>query len=318
MTVICLAVVAGLVFAELIRGRLRQKATLATVLVAIGILADGWIVGIPAVAAPGPVPGEELLHRATVMELPADGSFRDVTAVFRAVEGGWHSLNGYSGWQPNYYFALVGGVRYEVGDVFTPFQRLGELHVLVDNDAPRLQALVERHPGAVLVGQNGALTHYRLPARMVEDTQIAGRRLEIRDVRSECSSIYAHVVNDRNEETLWQCSLTDERQSLILDLGQVTPVGAIVYSLGNQFWLYPATVTVDTSEDGIEWTTARRGSVLHDVIVAAMREPGRLRVVVAFSPRNARYVRLRGTPGDSQLPWTIAELEMWSDSHGFH
>jgi hypothetical protein len=318
MTVICLSVVAGLTFAELLRGRLRQKALLATVLVAIGVLADGWIVGIPAVPAPSPVPGEELLHRAMVMELPADGSFRDATAVFRAIEMGWHTPNGYSGWQPNYYFALVGAVRNEVGDVFTPFQSLGELRVLVDNNAPRLVDLIQRHPGAVLVAQNAALSHYRLPARPIEEAKVAGRRLEIRDARSECSSAYARVVNDGNEETLWQCSLTDERQPLILDLGQVTPVGAIVYSLGTQYWLYPGSVTVETSADGIDWAMARSGSALQDVIVAAMREPGRLRVVFAFSPRNARYVRLRGTPGESQFPWTIAELEMWSDSHGSH
>jgi hypothetical protein len=253
-----------------------------------------------------------------VMELPADGSFRDATAVFRAIENGWLTPNGYSGWQPNYYFAFVGASRNEVGDVFTPFQRFGELRVLVDNDAPRLQALVQRHPGVVLVAQNAALTHYRLPARKVDDAQVAGRRLEIRDVRSECSSAYARVVNDGNEQTLWQCSLTDERQPLLVDLGQVTRVGAIVHSLGTQFWLYPSSVTVDTSEDGIEWTTARSGSVLHEVIVAAIREPGRLRVALPFSPRNARYLRLRATPGDSQFPWTIAELEVWSDSHGFH
>jgi hypothetical protein len=318
MTVICLSVVAGLTVAELLRGRLRHKAMLATALVAIGVLADGWIVGISAVPAPGPVPGEQLLHRATVMELPADGSFRDITAGFRAMEGGWHTPNGYSGWQPNYYFALVGAARNEVGDVFTPFQRLGELRVLVDNDAPRLVELVQRHPGAVLVAQNAALSHYRLPARPVEEAKVAGRRLEIRDVRSECSSTYVRVVNDGNEETLWQCSLTDQRQPLILDLGQVTPVGGIVYSLGTQFWLYPGSVSVDTSEDGTDWATGRSGSARHDVIVAGLRESGRLRVVFAFSPRRARYVRLRGTPGDSQFPWTIAELEVWSDSRGFH
>jgi hypothetical protein len=75
---------------------------------------------------------------------------------------------------------------------------------------------------------------------------------------------------------------------------------------------------VDTSEDGIDWATGRSGSARHDVIVAGLRESGRLRVVFAFSPRRARYVRLRGTPGDSQFPWTIAELEVWSDSRGFH
>ena len=87
VTVICLSVVAGLAFAELIRAQLRQRPMLATFLVALGILADGWIVSIPAVPAPAAVPGEELLRRATVLQLPVDGSFRDTSAAFRAVEG---------------------------------------------------------------------------------------------------------------------------------------------------------------------------------------------------------------------------------------
>ena len=318
MTVICLSVVAGLALAELLRGRFRHKARLATALVAIGVLADGWIMGIPAVPAPAPVPGEELLHRATVMELPADGAFHDITAVFRAIEYGWHTPNGYSGWEPNYYYALVGASRNESDDLFTPFQQSGELHVLVNNDAPRQQELVQRQPGAVLVAQNAALTHYRLPARKMEEPQLAGNRLQIRGVRSECSAIYVRAVNDGNDDTLWLCSLTDERQPLIIDLGQVMPVGAIVHSLGTQFWLYPGTETIDTSEDGVAWTTARSGSARRDAIVSGMREQGRLRVVLAFTQRNARYIRLRGTPGDPVFPWTIAELEVWSDSRGSH
>ena len=318
VTVICLAVVAGLAFAELIRGRLRERATMATFLVAIGILADGWIVGIPVVPAPSPVPGEELLHRATVLQLPPDGSFRDTTAVFRAIEGGWHTVNGYSGWQPNYYFALVNASRAESIEVLTPFQRMGELRVLVDSEAPRLLTMMQQYPGAILVAQNASLTQYRLPALAREDVQVAGTKLQIREVRSECSSGYVKAAIDGNEQTLWQCSLTDDRQPLVVDLGQVTKVGAIVHSVGTQFWLYPASVTIDTSEDGVEWTMARGGSVQHDVIVAGLRESGLLRVVLGFQPRNARYLRLRGSAGEPQFPWTIAELEAWSDSHGFH
>ena len=318
VTVICLSVVAGLAFAELIRAQLRQRPMLATFLVALGILADGWIVSIPAVPAPAAVPGEELLRRATVLQLPVDGSFRDTSAAFRAVEGGWHSVNGFSGWQPNYYFALVFTSRAESNDVFMPFQRMGDVRVLVDSDAPRQLALVQEYPGATLVAQNASFTQYRLPALTIEDPQVAGTKLRIRDVRSECSSIYAHVANDGNEETLWQCSLTDERQPLIVDLGEVTRVGAIVHSVGTQYWLYPASLSIETSEDGVAWTMARGGSVQRDVIVAGLRAPGPLRVVLGFPPRNARYIRLRGRTGDPQFPWTVAELEAWSDSHGFH
>src|SRR5215510_3139983 len=284
----------------------------------IGLLADGWTGAIPAVAAPAPVPGAELLRRATVFELPADGAFRDITAVFRGVEGGWRTVNGYSGFQPNYYYATVGASRNEAREVFTPFQRLGELRVVIPSDATRLQSLIQEQPGATLIAQNASLIQYRLPARTGDDAQVAGKRLEIRAVRSECSSTYVQVVNDGDEQSLWLCSLTDDRQPLIADLGGVTMVGSVLYSLGTQFWLYPSTVDVETSEDGLVWAPARAGGVLHAAVVAGLREPGRLRMVLAFSPRPARYVRLRATAGEPQFPWTIAELEIWSDSRGIH
>jgi hypothetical protein len=316
MTLVCLSVVAGISLADLVRGRSRKSAAIVTLVVALGVLSDGWNGSIPVVAAPAAVPGPELMRGATVMELPPDEAFRDTTAVFRAVEGGWKTINGYSGWEPSYYFAVVGAGRDESRDVFTPFQRLGEVRVLVASDATRFQKLVESQPGVKLVAQNTALVQYRLPALELTATGVAGQRIPIRQLRSECSTMYLGAINDRDEDTLWQCALTDERQPLIADLGTSATVGAVVTSIGTQFWLYPREVTIETSEDGQTWLPARSGSVRHDVIVAGLRDPGVLRIVLGFSPRQARYLRLRGTAGEPQFPWTIAELEVWPETRG--
>jgi hypothetical protein len=236
--------------------------------------------------------------------------------VFRAVEGGWKTVNGYSGWQPSYYFAVVGAARDESRDVFTPFQRFGELRVLVPGDDMRLQKLVESQPGARLVAQNTSLSQYRLPALDWSAAEVAGQRIPIRELRSQCSTTYLRAIADRDERTLWQCALTDERQPLIVDLGTSTTVSAVVHSIGTQFWLYPREMTIDTSEDGQIWLPARSGSVRQDVIVAGLRDPALLRIVLAFTPRHARYLRLRGTAGEPQFPWTIAELEVWPEARG--
>jgi len=188
--------------------------------------------------------------------------------------------------------------------------------VLVENNATRLLALVERQPGARLVAQNTSLAQYRLPALRLDATDVAGRRIPIRDLQSECSTMYLGVIKDGNEQTLWQCTLTDERQPLIVDLGEPTTVSAIVHSVGRQFWLYPREVTIETSEDGHAWVPARSGSVRHDVMLTGLRDPGLLRIVLAFPPRQARYLRLRGTSGEPQFPWTIAELEVWPETRG--
>jgi len=113
---------------------------------------------------------------------------------------------------------------------------------------------------------------------------------------------------------MWQCPLRDERQALTADLGEVRTVGSVVHSLGIYSWLVPSALDVETSEDGASWNTAWSGTVRDRTIVAAMEDPRRLRIVVAFPPRPARFVRLRATSGGNDVPWALAELEVWSSS----
>jgi hypothetical protein len=71
---------------------------------------------------------------------------------------------------------------------------------------------------------------------------------------------------------------------------------------------------VETSEDGERWNPAWSGVVFDRTIRAAMTDPRRMRIVVAFPPRPARLVRMRAASGGNDAPWTIAELEVWSGS----
>jgi hypothetical protein len=91
-------------------------------------------------------------------------------------------------------------------------------------------------------------------------------------------------------------------------------VGAVVQNIGSYSWLYTGALHVETSEDGTVWTEGWSGSVFERSIVAAMNDPKRLRTVVAFPPRAARFIRLRAGQGGPDIPWTIAELEVWSSS----
>jgi hypothetical protein len=119
---------------------------------------------------------------------------------------------------------------------------------------------------------------------------------------------------DEDERSTWQCKLWDERQALTADLGEVRTVGSVVNNLGPSPWLYPGALAVATSEDGESWNVAWTGTVLDRTILAAMEDPKRLRIVLAFPPRQARFIRMRAASGGSDAPWTISELEVWSSS----
>jgi hypothetical protein len=224
-------------------------------------------------------------------------------------------VNGYSGWGPSYYSALIGAARAESDGMLTPFQRLGELFVVVAQDAPRLRALVEQQPGATRVAGDNALIVYRLPARHGGGlSRPAGQQLQLRELRSACASELLSKAMDRDETSTWQCALWDDRQALTIDLGEVRTVGSVVNDLGAFSWLFPAALAVETSEDGTLWSPAWSGTVLERTILAAMDDPKHLRIVVGFPPRQARYVRMRAASGGNDAPWTIAELEVWSSA----
>jgi F5/8 type C domain-containing protein len=315
MTTICLSVLAGLVVSEFMRGRPRGTVAVAVVIVGLAVLSDGWIDRIRAADLPPAVPGADRLAGATVLEAPPDLVLRDIHSVYRAVNGGWRTVNGYSGWGPSYYSAFVGAGRAESADMLTPFQRLGDLHVVVGQDAPRLRAMIEQQPGVTRVASDHALIVYRLPARHGDGLpRPAGQQWQPRELRSPCSSGLLSKAMDHDETSLWQCALWDERQALTIDLGGGHTVGSVVNDLGAYSWLFPGALAVDTSEDGTLWTPAWSGTVLERTILAAMDDPKRLRIVVDFPPRQARYVRIRAASGGNDAPWAIAELEVWSAS----
>lgn len=315
MTTICLSIVGGLVVAEFVRGRSRRMTAIAVTVLGLAVLGDGWTGRINVAALPPPVPGASGLTGATVLDAPPDITTRDIQATFRAVDGGWNAVNGYSGFGPSYYHLLVGAGRAEVDALVTPFQSLGVLHVLVDKSAPRLRDLLERQPGVVQMAENDAYHLYRLPQRPLPPRAVPqGERLRPRVLRSECSPSLLPLALDGNESTLWQCGVSDERMALVVDLGDLKEVGAVVQNAGNVSAFHSGGLRVETSEDGSTWTEGWSGDVFERSIAAAMADPKRLRIVIAFSPRRARFLRLHPEAGDPEMPWTIAELEVWSAS----
>ena len=315
MTTICLSVVAGLVVARFIRDRSRRSTAVVAGLVGLAVLSDGWINRIQTADLPPPVPGAERLVGATLLDPPPDLGGRDIRSVFRAVNGGWNSVNGYSGWGPTYYNALISAGRAESDGMVTPFQRLGELYVLIGHDAPRLRTMIEQQPGVTQVASDNAVTLYHLPARhAISNPRPDGQQLRPRELRSQCSAELLSKAIDADETSLWQCALWDERQALTIDLGAVRTVGSVVNDLGSFSWLFPGALAVETSENGTTWNAAWSGAVLDRAILASMADPKHLRLVVAFPPRPARYIRMRAASGIGDAPWTIAELEVWSSS----
>jgi hypothetical protein len=160
LTALCLAVLMGVLVAAMLKRRSRL-ATAATVAVAsCGLVADGWA-WIPSREVPVTAPRPDLLRGGVVLELPAGETMRDVAAVYRAVMGGWRTVNGYSGYEPAEYQRL----REASADgtvVFEPWLTGGTLHVLVSEDATALNRLVANERGSQRIAGFGGLVQYRI------------------------------------------------------------------------------------------------------------------------------------------------------------
>jgi hypothetical protein len=105
---------------------------------------------------------------------------------------------------------------------------------------------------------------------------------------------------------------------LTIDLGEPRDVGRVVHGLGRHPAVVPRMLQIETSEDGVTWREAWSGRPLEEALTAGRREPDDLRIVIGFERRRARFIRLNAVPADRDVPWWIAELEVWSGRDTMH
>jgi hypothetical protein len=99
---------------------------------------------------------------------------------------------------------------------------------------------------------------------------------------------------------------------MTIDLGSTTSVGVLVHGLGPFAEDFPRRLIVDTSVDGRSWETAWDKPLGGPVLAAWINDRKRMRVVLPFTPRPARFIRLRQVGRDATYFWSIAELDVWS------
>lgn len=307
ITIMCLAIAAGLFIAEVLARRSRVVAAVAVVVVATGMTVDAWTT-FRADPVPLAAPDPEVLRGQVVLELPMS-PFLDIAAQWRAVVGGWQAINGYSGWTPSYYFAMIAASRFEDDAALVYFRRTRDLHVIVDRQQPNLVALVERQPGAVRTRQNDWALQYRLPKRPEANPAALGAVLPIAELDSPCERRVAAAL-DHDDTTPWVCPPIGMPQELTIDLGRPTTVAAFVQALGPYAHQAPRSMIIETSPDRTAWTEVFNGSTLLYVVDGALRVPISPRMVVPFSPHEARYLRVRVENQGENYHWTMVEAEV--------
>jgi hypothetical protein len=312
VTVLCLCAASGVLLAAALRhwGIVVRRIVIVTA--GIGLLMDGWATVPAAGLLPG-APRPDLVRGGTALTLPL-GAYqdRDVGSQFEAVTGGWVSVNGYSGYEAPHYQVLREASKNAHLAVLSPFLARGDLNVILFESWPEQDALIESVPGSRLVATGNGLRQYRLPQQgSLPPSEPSGERLNIAALSVSCLPEDVDAVLDGDSSTRWQCGSQSGSQEITADLGRVAMVGDVVPAIGTFSTDYPRALLVETSLDGKVWAGARNGDVRAEVFEALVKDPRLARIVLSFPPRQARYVRLRVAEG-SEVPWSIAELEVWS------
>ncbi|MBI3048906.1 MAG: hypothetical protein HYY76_11425 [Acidobacteria bacterium] len=159
---LCLALLAGFGTAGLLRRHSTSRraivAALSIAIVAEGSFYDGTMEVPPPMRRGAIPPG------ATVLDLPWDEGFQNAVPQYRAVLGGYRSVNGYSGYQPAHVYPLRRAIADLVPTAFDAYRQRDDLYVIV---RPELELPVARwiatQPGAEHLFDIGTAKIYRLP-----------------------------------------------------------------------------------------------------------------------------------------------------------
>jgi hypothetical protein len=315
MTTLCLSVLAGFAGAALLERRRPVLARAILAVVAGGFLLDGWAT-IPTGQPLAPPPDPGALRGGVALTLPLGANTDiDLAAQFAAVTGGWASVNGFSGYDSSHYDRFRQASRFADPIIFAPYRARGDLHVIVAERVSSLVRFVEEQPGTTHVATSGGWRQYRMAQQGRRPaTEPTGERLKIAALSASCSDEMLPLVSDGDRSTRWHCGPQRPEQQLTIDLGASTSTGAVVPALGRFPSDFPRQLRIETSVDGREWVPAWEGGVMPELMEAEFFDPSANKLVLAFRPRPARYVRLGLMSADDVWYWSIAELEVWSGS----
>ncbi len=126
---LCLAMLAGFGAAALFR-RLPRYQRGAVTCLAVLIAAEGWFFDV-TVRAPLPMPAGVIPRGALVLDMPVEEVWWNAIPQYRAVAGGYRTINGYSGYEPPHFNPLRHAIAERQPDALTPYRRREDLYVIL-------------------------------------------------------------------------------------------------------------------------------------------------------------------------------------------
>ncbi|MGE3473957.1 MAG: discoidin domain-containing protein [Vicinamibacterales bacterium] len=304
---LCLCVAAGLGYAALVRASTRRGMA-AFGVVALGIMLEGWLVETPMADAQPLWPVVEPATRTEpLLELPL-GPAWDAGATLRASIHHRRVVNGVSGYDPPYYYAIKEGLERKDPALLRAFTALGPIDAVVDREADpdgAYERYVSAVPAATTVADDGKRRAVALPKTPVPLPP--GTPLPIAALIASDNPQDAGWAVDGRPETGWGVFPQRPGQWVVADLGRELEVGGVTHAIGDYQMDFPRLLAIDISVDGTAWTTAWQGPTYAETFTAFVRHPRSASLEFTFRPAPARFVRLRQLDSFERI-WRLSEL----------
>ncbi|MBI3400565.1 MAG: discoidin domain-containing protein [Acidobacteria bacterium] len=316
---LCVSAAAALGFARFVDRLPKPFARVAALLVVAGVLADSWIRGLMLQPVPDRVQAvERLTTDAPVIEVPLGNVESDLAAMYRSMYHRHPVVNGYGGYAPAHYpllqFAFKTPREYGVA----AFAGIGAATtVVVDErtaDGAAWATLVARVPGATEIAHEAGRRVFAVPGAPVPSEELTGSRLPIKAVVTNTVPMDLARLTDGDRTTGWGSRALQRGDEVVtIDLGATRRVDGVTMTLGQFIRDFPRVLAIDTSADGLEWTTRPTSASLALAIAAARRAPREAPMPFRLGGVLARYIRLRQLGQDPYEGWAFAELAVYGN-----
>ncbi len=272
LATLCFSTAAGLAFA-----RLAPRRPVFFRIAAVGALAalalDGWTLAMPLAVPPARVILPDVPD-AVVLELPANEGASDGAAMFRSMLHRRPIVNGYSGHTPPHYAVLT--------------------HALLQSDPTAIVELARQRPLVIFVnGARDANMDYR---RLVEG--LPG----IRPLGGSSAGLAFALPRQPPRQTpptgaAWPASMQPSgRNGVVMDLGAARPVRTVAFDVGDHGRALDPKIAVESSTDGVQWSTVWEDWIGGSALDAALRDPLAIPVRLTLPDVTTRYLRVHPAP----------------------
>ena len=316
---LALAAVGGLVVSRLTPLTLARVALLAGVMV--GILADGWISELPLPRVPQHTLSVPPIDTSmAVLELPLGDVWADTAALYRVTTHHIRAVNGYNGYEPSYYQALRRALADRDETILDALAASGPLLIGADNRADadaRWDSFLSNHPGVTRLKEHGSRMLFQLSAkRPPAEEGCANDPLDVAAAFDAQGPVDSVMLTDQNPTTRWITARPQRAgDALTLDLGRVERLCGVAVSMGSAAVLYPGTLRVTTSLDGVSWKTEFLGKMGGPAYRAALENPRDARVSIPLRGTAARFVALGVEQSHPLYHWAVADVVVERQPH---